>query len=252
MSEVCAPQQQNKVMYVENTGHRRLRIVGRVLVAVLLGFIVLNIIATVVMKSDFLPATILSQPWAEGALSHTTMWLVSLILILIISKGRLSTFGFRLGRNYHWTPMIALGVVTGVVLTIISNMLPETSNSFLQDYSFAQTVIFVWLYASICEEILTRGLIQSFLSPLTMYGISISGLRISLPVLVGAFFFGLMHLGLLTIGVGLLQVINIVAFATVLGVIAGYYREQTGSLIPAIIVHMFGNIGSYCMGIFWG
>jgi membrane protease YdiL (CAAX protease family) len=239
-------------MYMENTRYRRLRIVGRILVAVLLGFVVLNIIATVVMKSDFLPTAILSQPWAEGALSHTTMWLVSLILILIISKGKLSTFGFRLGKNYLWTPMIALGVLTGVVFTIILNVLPETSKSFLPDYSFAQTVIFVWLYASICEEILTRGLVQGFLSPLTMYGISISGLRFSLPVLVGAFFFGLMHLGLLTLGAGLLQVMIIVAFATVLGVIAGYYREQTGSLIPAIIVHMFGNIGGYCMGLFWG
>ena len=220
--------------------------------AVLLGFVVLNIIAIVVMKSDFLPVAIQSQPWSEGALSHTVMWLVSLILILIISKGKLSAYGIQLGKDYRWAQMIILGFATGAAFTVMLNAFPETSNALLPDYSFAQTVIFVWLYASICEEILTRGLIQSFLAPLTMYGISISGLRISLPVLVGALFFGLMHLGLLTTGADLLQVIIIVAFATVLGVIAGYHREQTGSIIPAIIVHMFGNIGGYCMGLLFG
>ncbi|MCK4302206.1 MAG: CPBP family intramembrane metalloprotease [candidate division Zixibacteria bacterium] len=41
-------------------------------------------------------------------------------------------------------------------------------------------------------------------------------------------------------------------FASVLGFIAGYQREKTGSLIPAIMVHMFGNIGGYCTGLLVG
>lgn len=238
-------------MHVGNTGHQRLRAVGRVLVAVLLGFVVLNIIVVAVMKSDFLPVAIQSQPWSEGALSHTMMWLVSLMLISIISKGRLSSYSIQLGRDYRWTPMIIQGLAAGAVFAVMLNVIPVSSNALLPDYSFAQTVIFVWLYASISEEVLTRGLIQGFLTPLTKYGISIYGLRISLPILVGALFFGLMHLGLLTTGVDLLPVMILVASATVLGVIAGYHCEQTGSLIPAIIVHMFGNIGGYCTGLFW-
>ena len=42
---------------------------------------------------------------------------------------------------------------------------------------------------------------------------------------------------------GTVQVIAIVAFAFILGLVAGYYREKTESLIPAILVHMFANIG---------
>lgn len=232
--------------------HRGLKAAGRVLVAILLGFVVLNVIAIAVMKSDFLPAAIQSQPWSEGALSHTAMWLVSLLLILTISKGKPSTYGFQLGGSYRWALMVVAGLATGVVFAVILNVLPEGDSALLPDYTLAQTVIFVWLYASISEEILTRGLIQGFLTPLAGRGVSIFRLRLSLPVLVGALFFGLMHLGLLTTGAALLPVLVLVVFATVLGIIAGYHREQTGSLIPAIIVHMFGNIGGYCAGLLFG
>jgi membrane protease YdiL (CAAX protease family) len=35
----------------------------------------------------------------------------------------------------------------------------------------------------------------------------------------------------------------IVFLAGLLGLIAGYYREKTGSLIPAILIHAFFDIG---------
>ena len=53
-------------------------------------------------------------------------------------------------------------------------------------------ILTAWIYASICEEVFTRGLL----------------------LLVG-----------------------------ILGVIAGNYREKTGSLIPAILIHSFFEIG---------
>jgi len=39
-------------------------------------------------------------------------------------------------------------------------------------------------------------------------------------------------------------VLNIVIFGVVLGLIAGCQKEKTGSLLPAIIVHMCFNIGA--------
>jgi membrane protease YdiL (CAAX protease family) len=215
-----------------------------------MGVFVLNSVAVVVLNSDRLPSAVGSQTWSEGFLSHTAMWTISLILILIVSKGKLRSFGFCRGKNYKTAQIIIPGTVAGVALAAVLHLFPEGSNSFHLDYSFAQTVIFVWLYASVSEELLTRGLIQSFLTPLADYGFTIFGVRISLPVLIGALFFGLMHAALLTTGMALFSVISIVVFSSVLGLIAGYHREQTGSLIPAIIVHALGNIGGYCMGMF--
>ncbi len=186
-----------------------------------------------------------------GLLAETIpMWMISLILILIVSRGKLRSFGFCLGKNYKTAQIIIPAAVTGLALAAVLYLIPEGSDAFQPDYPFAQTVIFVWLYASVSEEILTRGLIQSFLTPLSEYGFSVFGVRISLPIVTGALFFGLMHAALLTTGMALFPVISIVVFASILGLIAGYQREQTGSLIPAILVHAIGNIGGYCMEMF--
>ena len=53
-----------------------------------------------------------------------------------------------------------------------------------------------------------------------------------------------MHLALFNMGVDKFTVFDIVIFGTILGVIAGYYREKTNSLVPAIIVHLCFNIGA--------
>lgn len=230
--------------------YQRLRFAGRILAAVLLGFLVLSSTGIAVSNVDLLPLTISSQPWIMGFLSHTAMWLMSAILILIISKGKFRKYGLCVGKDYRIATMIILGTVTGIVLEVLLKAMPLGTTVLELDYTFAQSVLFVWLYASISEEILTRGLIQGFLAPLGRYKISFIKTRISLPVLVGALFFGLMHLAILTTGVALLPVLCQVAFATILGLIAGYHREHTGSIIPAIIVHMFGNIGSYGASMF--
>jgi membrane protease YdiL (CAAX protease family) len=114
--------------------------------------------------------------------------------------------------------------------------------TFAEDFTFLDNVIRVWIYASVAEEILTRGLIQGYLSPHADRGISLGGLRISLPVLVGAIFFGAMHLGLLTIGIDGRTVVQIVVFALLIGIVAGHFREKTGSLIPAIVAHALANV----------
>ncbi len=47
----------------------------------------------------------------------------------------------------------------------------------------------------------------------------------------------------LGISIDKLTVFNIVFFGFILGLFAGYYRERSGSIIPAIIVHILFNIG---------
>ena len=117
----------------------------------------------------------------------------------------------------------------------------------MMNTGFLHTLLFVWIIASICEEVLYRGLIQSFLFPLSKYGFNIFRFRISIPVLVGAFLFGVMHMMLLTMGMDFALVLSIVILAFIMGIVAGYYREKTGSLIPAVIVHIFANIGGYIL-----
>jgi membrane protease YdiL (CAAX protease family) len=169
--------------------------------------------------------------------------------MLILSKGKISTYGFKMARNIQLKRIILLSLGIGIIGALIQFHLPMEEPGFEENFSFIQTVIFIWIYASICEEVLTRGLIQGYLAPLTKYGVTVFKLRISFPVLISALFFASMHIMLLTMNMDGTAVFNIVSFAFILGIIAGYYREKTGSLIPAIIVHMLFNVGGSCAGL---
>ncbi len=192
--------------------------------------------------------------WLVLFINHTAMLILSIIIMLVASKGKLSRYGFKLARNVQVRQIILCGLSLGIISTLIAASLPGKESSVAGELSFLQTVVFIWLYASICEEVFARGLIQSSLSRLTEYGFTVSERRISLPVLISALLFGLVHLIQSVMGAGGYQVLIIVLFAFVLGLIAGYQRERTGSLVPAIMVHVFANVGgslaSYLIGLF--
>jgi membrane protease YdiL (CAAX protease family) len=104
-----------------------------------------------------------------------------------------------------------------------------------------RAILSVWVLASICEEVFCRGLLQGFLDPLRGYGLTVFRWHISVPVIVCALGFGLGHLILLG-RMASPMVAFIVVSGSILGLLAGYYRETTGSIIPAIAVHMTFNV----------
>jgi len=219
--------------------NQKLLAISRVLVALLMGLaisvITLQLTRLFSLSEDgFIPSSFVT---------HTFMWLLSLIIIYILTKGKPQEYGFTKG-DFHLTPKIFLWVVpTGILsaLNFIGSRLTgeiEQANALL----YLKDILFIWIYASICEEIFTRGLLQSFLSPLTKYGFMLAKKwRISLPVLFSGLYFGAMHIVLVTrIGPA---VIVVMTMAAGLGIVAGYHREKTDSLIPAIIIHGLFNIG---------
>ena len=86
-----------------------------------------------------------------------------------------------------------------------------------------------------------RGFLQNILKPLKVKGIKIIKKHVSVPVLISAMAFGLVHLIVITSGSGTLFVIRSVVFATTIGLIAGYYQEKYDNNAYAITVHMAGN-----------
>jgi len=102
-------------------------------------------------------------------------------------------------------------------------------------------VLTVWIIASTCEEVFYRGLIQGFLEPLKERGFRIFKVRVSLPAAASAVLFGLGHFCLLGMA-GLPFVLVIVLSCTATGFVCAYFREKTGSLVPAVAAHMTANI----------
>jgi membrane protease YdiL (CAAX protease family) len=176
--------------------------------------------------------------------THSVMLGLSLVIIWVLSRGRPALYGLTKG-TYRFKPTILLWVLPTAALSVFG-MLASGGDAptMLSDRTELQLVVFVWFYASICEEVLTRGLLQTLLSGGRSR--NARGPRFSMPVVLSGLFFGAMHIVLFD-SMGPAAVVPIV-LATLLGFLAGRYREATGSLIPAIIVHALFNIGGMLPG----
>ncbi|KPJ61463.1 MAG: hypothetical protein AMJ46_01910 [Latescibacteria bacterium DG_63] len=228
--------------------------VARLALSVVLWMLVLGL-ASFVASSKGLRGLTENSGWlSAGATIQVMILATSLVLILAISRGKVTRYGFRLPTREQIRGTLVFGsiaaVTVHVLLAIFWRLCPTSGNHpGLTGASFLHIVIVVWILASISEETLHRGLIQSFLHPLKEQGVSLLSIRLSLPVLVAALLFGLMHIMLLTMGADGFFVGGVVGSATVLGLVAGYYREKSGSILPAILVHVlfnaYGDIAQY-------
>ena len=223
----------------------------RIFIAFVLGVLVLMLCSSIMLIIANSTNLFNSFPVIEKIFTHTAMLLFSIIFILLVNNGKLRDYGFTWSIKFPVKKIVLISLLLGLLSFLISKLLPESDIIHpAASFSILEKILFIWVWASISEEILTRGLIQGFLAPLKHYGINLFNKFISMPVIVGAIFFGIMHFALLSLGMNLVSVINIVVFGIVLGLIAGYQKEKTNSLIPAIIVHFCFNVGASIISLF--
>ena len=221
------------------------RMVQRISFTVFIGLVIIAIIPAILMSVwPVLSPERLPSPWS-GALFHTVMLIFSLLFIGIFGRLKFKEYGFRLPGSFRPIPGIITGILLGAVATILAVLLPGEGEQNMpgQDMSFFEVILFIWIYASLAEEVLCRGLIQGYLNPFNNYRLTLLSVKLSLPVITGALFFALMHLALLTTGVSIWPVVIIVIFALLLGLMAGYQLERTSSLLSAVLIHMSFNMG---------
>lgn len=181
---------------------------------------------------------------------------LSLLAIALLGRGCFGDYGFRLPKSEYFStsglaqllmPVLgALGV--GMAASIAILILGGSGNPMVKQLSLPQIILFVWIFSSIIEEVFTRGFLQSHLS----IGASTERLpvfRVSRPTLIAAAFFAAMHLVLFISGIDAVSIIVTLLFTFSLGLLAGHQRERSGSLLPAIGIHMLGNIGGFLGGI---
>lgn len=177
------------------------------------------------------------------------MLVLSLLLIIIVNNGSLKGYGFNKPEKLKYVRFILIS--SGIIIAsfivgqiifngILRTLFPPESKGmgFPENQSILEMILTVWIWSSICEEVLTRGFIQGFMSN----QIKIRFLKLSLPVWVSGIFFGMMHLSLLKTNMDIWFVSFIVFNTTVLGLLAAYYREKSKSIYPAIFVHFWANV----------
>lgn len=181
----------------------------------------------------------------DSFITHTIMLACSVLAIFILRKNLKYRISLPRFRNILKPVAIALAVTIAVniIMTVITKLAGAhiEGHALLSNMNPAQVFVFIFIYASVAEELLFRGYLLNSLKSLKSGGVSVFGLDLSLPVIISAFAFGLAHLILITTGASPLFLVRIVIFTTSLGLVAGYYQEKYDNNIYAIIVHMSGN-----------
>ncbi len=175
----------------------------------------------------------------------------ALLFSTILTKGKLFKHGYKFVKNNYLIKVLSIVFISELVISFIFSFFPITGKEqFDNQWSFLQIVFGVWIIASTTEELLCRGLIQSYLAPLQKYKLRIKSINLSLPIIISAIFFMLMHSTLILDGMDKVLYAKLLISALSLGLIAGYFREKSGSVIPAIIAHSFANVCCYFFELF--
>jgi len=176
-----------------------------------------------------------------------TIFILITVGFILISKRKFSEFGFKTThiKNFYKPCLVSLligflTIIAGSICVMVFKPTDVQSHP-AGDGSFLKMILSVWLLASAGEEIFYRGLLQTSLSGWKKYSLPFFKTRLTLPVIVSGILFGLSHFCLWDRMFNPMVVVIMIS-ASVLGLMAGYYREKTDSLIPAYFIHLCFNI----------
>lgn len=150
----------------------------------------------------------------------------------------LAEFGFQLPQaKYVWW-CLALGTMCGLVAGYAAYLFPTRPPYDVSKLAPVLLVSYFVIGASVQEEIIFRGLLQTMIARVFVGSFKIFGIVVGAEVVLAAVLFGLIHIPEVpAVGLG----------ALVLGVVAGEFRRRSGSIVPAALVHLLFNVSS---GIF--
>jgi len=219
----------------------------------------LTVAIVIFLIAIILPKLFIVQPVARVATTQALELGLSLLAIAVLGKARFADYGFRrpiLDRPasealLRWIPVGLGAVALGAVATTATLITGAGGNPIAKQLTFLQIILFVWIFSSTIEEIFTRGFLQSHLAPAVPGSFRFLFFRVETAAFISALFFSLMHLSLLLSGAGLVSIIILLLFTFSVGLLAGHQRAKTGSLIPAIGVHLLANIGGVVGGIIY-
>ena len=218
-----------------------LRMVG----VFVLGILILVVASTLAQILSVILADGRAIPWLMPMLTHGFMLLLSLVAMAIFGRGKLAGFGVTSFRIRPFALIAGLSLAVGLAANLLFAAL-ELEFDPVPGFTFLNTIIFVWLWASICEEALYRGLLQTLFAQATERSFYLGSLKLSLANIFAALLFCLMHVPVIMMGASPVVLAILLPAALILGLIAGYVRETRGSLYPAIVVHALFNIsGSF-------
>ncbi len=211
---------------------------------IVLRSLLITLIAGIILVfSDVISVEVIKVPYSSIALQ----FILTIIAILLLTKGKLYKYGFKLPQKTAFRS-IALWVIILLVFGYFLSMFFEGEQHGEQhpimDTGLFTRIILGLVVAPILEEVVFRGLIQSYLARFKHIGFKIARAFFSYPVIFAALLFSFAHLPMIIrdMNAGLVFSIIFSTYVFCTGILMGYAREKTDSLIPAVIIHFSINL----------
>ena len=180
---------------------------------------------------------------------HTIMLILSIIAIVLF-KNKVN-YTIKLPKYDTLLNPVAVGLLVSILVNLIVNVMnnkmgikPESLNNVL-NLNPTQAFIFIFIYASIAEELLFRGFLLNYLSPFKTHLVPFFKRTLSLSIIISAFAFGIAQFILFSVITEYSLAFKVAVFSFVLGIFTGYYQEKYNNNIYAILVHMAAYFTTY-------
>jgi len=219
----------------------------------------LTVTVTVAILIYYINALLLSLPnyetiriessWIFADLVHVPQFLIPFIIILYITKGRPSHYGFNLKEDppeFTHKRMLIIGLCSGLLMSIkyitqIVSGSPVDVPQPVTSANFLGYMTFQWIIVGLSEETMFRGLIQTYLMENLEGEIKIAGHGLHTGTVIAALFWGGFHI-INALNMPLSSAVFTVVITTPIGLLMGYAYQRTGSLLTTTLVHntLFG------------
>jgi membrane protease YdiL (CAAX protease family) len=165
----------------------------------------------------------------------TSFLVASLIMAIFLTRHGWHREDFGLvsaGKRYLFGAFV-FGGVLGLIVAVLQRVFGIASPQTFETFALWQIVLLFWIGASIQEEIIFRGFIQSVVGRTLKNDGTLKWGPVSAAAVITAVLFAVIHvrMGIFT-----------ACAALVAGLLAGELRARSGSILPAIIVHTMMNI----------
>lgn len=185
--------------------------------------------------------------------NHAVMLMTAVALIAWFSRGDVAEYGLQWPRhNRYLLAALLWGAAFGVLGTVVDSFpeilrhLPPSDDLALTPGSIGAWLSFEWIFAGPIEEIVFRGLLQTFLMQRTSGRIRLWNYEMHVAGVVLALLFALAHLtDFWTEGFWIALSRQIFIFAH--GIFYAYWREKSRSLLAPSIGHDLSNGVNYAL-----
>jgi membrane protease YdiL (CAAX protease family) len=181
-------------------------------------------------------ATLLIRPALRVAIAliiGISLFLSLAIISWFAQRGSsFAAFGFALPSIRSMLLAVGLGMPLALGAAWLASAFPSQAPFDFASLHRWVLVLYFLVAAPLQEEVIFRGLVQSFLQERWSGVLAGCGTKVSLAVICTTVFFAIVHLGS-----GPATVVGALA----LSVLAGELRRRSGSLLPAVVVHSLFN-----------